>query len=123
MDEPLGLVNGPHDDPAKCPTYYDGCNCTVETLRHNMNCLTLIEKERDNLKLRAHELQKLARRIISDRACICNVPSHRCGTNQMLEDLGDIIRGTEKRACDCGCHGPLSMTAKYPCKSCGCEKA
>ena len=51
MDEPLGLVNGPHDDPAKCPTYYDGCNCTVETLKHNLNCLRLVEEGRDSLLL------------------------------------------------------------------------
>ena len=51
MDESLGLVNGPHDDPAKCPTYYDGCNCTVETLKHNLNCLMLVEEERDSLLL------------------------------------------------------------------------
>jgi hypothetical protein len=58
MDESLGLVNGPHDDPAKCPTYYDGCNCTVETLKHNLNCLMLVEEERDSLLLQRDELQK-----------------------------------------------------------------
>ena len=59
MDESLGLVNGPHDDPAKCPTYYDGCNCTVETLKHNLNCLKLVEEERDGLLLQIRELQSL----------------------------------------------------------------
>jgi len=28
-----------------------------------------------------------------------------------------------KWSCDCGCHGPLTMTTEYPCKGCGCGKA
>ena len=26
----------PHDGPEGCPTYHDGCNCTVEVLVHNI---------------------------------------------------------------------------------------
>jgi len=37
------------------------------------------------------DLEALCRRIVADRACICNVPDHRCGTNLMLEDLERII--------------------------------
>lgn len=29
-------VARPHDTPEGCPTYYDGCNCTVEALVHNI---------------------------------------------------------------------------------------
>ena len=29
-------VTRPHDGPDRCPTYYDGCNCTVEALVHNI---------------------------------------------------------------------------------------
>ena len=29
-------VTRPHDGPENCPTYYDGCNCTVEALTHNI---------------------------------------------------------------------------------------
>lgn len=26
------VVGAPHDKPEDCPTYYDGCNCTIEML-------------------------------------------------------------------------------------------
>ena len=29
-------ITRPHDAPEGCPTYYDGCNCTVEALVHNI---------------------------------------------------------------------------------------
>jgi len=29
-------ITRPHDCPERCPTYYDGCNCTVEVLVHNI---------------------------------------------------------------------------------------
>ena len=29
-------ITRPHDGPERCPTYYDGCNCTVEVLAHNI---------------------------------------------------------------------------------------
>ena len=29
-------ITRPHDGPERCPTYYDGCNCTVKTLVHNI---------------------------------------------------------------------------------------
>jgi len=33
----LGAGNTrPHEGPDGCPTYYDGCHCTVEVLRHNI---------------------------------------------------------------------------------------
>ena len=30
------LEGGYHKDIPDCPTYYDGCNCTYETLEHNI---------------------------------------------------------------------------------------
>jgi hypothetical protein len=30
------VVSAPHGDPAECPTYYDGCHCTVGTLAFNI---------------------------------------------------------------------------------------
>lgn len=32
-------------------------------------------------------LEFFASWVIENRACVCNKPYHRCGTNQMLEDL------------------------------------
>ena len=29
-------ITRPHDGPEDCPTYYDGCNCTIEVLVHNI---------------------------------------------------------------------------------------
>ena len=29
-------LNRPHLEPTNCPTYHDGCHCTVETLIHNI---------------------------------------------------------------------------------------
>ena len=29
-------ITRPHDGPEGCPTYHDGCNCTVEALVHNI---------------------------------------------------------------------------------------
>lgn len=29
-------LSTPHDRPEDCPTYYDGCHCTMETMVHNM---------------------------------------------------------------------------------------
>ena len=36
-------------------------------------------------------LTKLAKRFIVDRGCTCNEAGHRCGTNQMIEDLEAIV--------------------------------
>lgn len=33
------------------------------------------------------KLEFFASWVIENRACFCNKPDHRCGTNQMLEDL------------------------------------
>lgn len=38
----------------------------------------------------ARKALRLARSIIQSRGCGCNEQSHRCGTNQMLEDVARI---------------------------------
>ena len=48
----------------------------------------------------SEKLEKFARWLICNRACVCNEPGHRCGTNLMLEDLQAIV-GPER----CGCCG------------------
>lgn len=49
-------ITRPHDGPENCPTYYDGCNCTVEALVHNIERarkaearITELEKERADI--------------------------------------------------------------------------
>ena len=39
-------ITRPHDGPERCPTYYDGCNCTVEALVHNIE-----RAERDEARM------------------------------------------------------------------------
>lgn len=54
------------------------------------------------------ELTLLVRQIISNRACVCNRPEHRCGTNQMLDDLEAILNGPKPEAePEWGMYGPM----------------
>ena len=45
-----------HPDSTQCPTWHDGCHCTVETLRYNIQraerAEAALERERDAAKLR-----------------------------------------------------------------------
>lgn len=59
----------------------DSCCAGTEVLR-----VKLEESNRLN-----DELAKLAYRFIVDRGCTCNEAEHRCGTNQMLDDLGALV--------------------------------
>ena len=59
-------ITRPHDAPEGCPTYYDGCNCTVEALVHNIERaekaearVAELEAVRDDLS-RAYAVQGLA---------------------------------------------------------------
>ena len=50
-------ITRPHDGPEGCPTYHDGCNCTVEVLAHNIERAQ--EAERRVAELES-ELQSIA---------------------------------------------------------------
>lgn len=59
-------------------------------------------KENSKLLLQIEETRKIVERlatlcgrIIHDRACVCNEPGHRCGTNLMMEDLSMVLDGFE----------------------------
>ena len=47
-------ITRPHDCPERCPTYYDGCNCTVEVLAHNIERAQRAERRVAELE-REHE--------------------------------------------------------------------
>ena len=47
-------ITRPHDGPERCPTYYDGCNCTVEVLAHNIERAQKAERRAAELE-REHE--------------------------------------------------------------------
>ena len=49
-------ITRPHDGPERCPTYYDGCNCTVEVLVHNIERAKRAER-------RVAELEAILRRV------------------------------------------------------------
>lgn len=49
----LPVVGAPHEKPEDCPTYYDGCRCTVDTLAHNIQRAEAAEQ-----RLREVEAQK-----------------------------------------------------------------
>lgn len=59
---------------------------------HHWDCPVILHSYARDLERQIQELAKLARRFIADRACVCNVPGHRCGTNQMLEDLESVVQ-------------------------------
>jgi len=50
-------ITRPHDCPERCPTYYDGCNCTVEVLAHNIERAQKAERRVAELE---SELQSIA---------------------------------------------------------------
>jgi hypothetical protein len=51
--------NAPHEEIDDCPTYYDGCNCTVENLAHNIRRAEEAERnERANGSIR-NEAERL----------------------------------------------------------------
>lgn len=74
-DKPLGEgIFGPHDDPAKCPTYYDGCHCTVETLEHNIKRADEAEAERDSLKIQIEEMKAALKPLADLAPFYCDTP-------------------------------------------------
>jgi hypothetical protein len=63
-------LNRPHLIPTNCPTYYDGCHCTVKTLIHNI-------KRADEAKARIKELERQIKAYES-RPASATCP--KCGT-------------------------------------------
>lgn len=56
-------ITRPHDAPEGCPTYYDGCNCTVEALAHNIDRAEKAERRVAELEALLHR----ARAVIPDK--------------------------------------------------------
>ena len=49
--------------PEDCPTYYDGCNCTVEVLDHNINEAIRLREENDKLREDIGELVDIDKQL------------------------------------------------------------
>lgn len=62
-DRPLG-PEGPHETPDNCLTWYDGCNCTLETLAHN---IARAEKAEADLAQAAEKCALLQHDLLSAR--------------------------------------------------------
>ena len=52
-------ITRPHDAPEGCPTYYDGCNCTVEALAHNIDRAEKAERRVAELERENHRLDAI----------------------------------------------------------------
>lgn len=50
------ILNQPHLESANCPTYHDGCHCTIETLIHNIERADKLEASRKDLLEALEEL-------------------------------------------------------------------
>lgn len=82
------------------------CTCNLDMVPHadrcaNCDCGLAGRRERDverKRKVRTFHRTKLGRlaaftrKVIMMRACICNKPDHRCATNQMLDDLKELVQ-------------------------------
>lgn len=44
-DQAREPINNQHGTPEECPTWYDGCNCNVETLVHNIERAERLDRE------------------------------------------------------------------------------
>lgn len=104
MTEMINLTEaepGPHGlDPTNCPTFYDCCHCTVETLVHNIERAEAAEAELAHLRAllaRRDELPTVCPacidmgvavvpRVVWDGTTLC-CPS--CGFDALGKDDGD----------------------------------
>lgn len=43
-------LESPHSNPQDCPTYYDGCNCTVDTLKYNIERAEIAEDKLSKIR-------------------------------------------------------------------------
>ena len=63
----MGIGEGitrPHHNPKDCPTYYDGCNCTVEVLVHNIERAEKAEARVAELEAAGREVAAMVNEII-----------------------------------------------------------
>lgn len=76
-------------------------------------------QQRDNALRRLERLAAFTRWIIGNRACVCNAPAHRCGTNLMLDDLDEILLVHDGDKCIClGAMPGATMRLSVVCPVC-----
>ena len=63
LEKHQGLGNPHGVDPKNCPTFYDGCHCTVETLIHNIDRAEKAEAELHDLSWRNVSKGELPERL------------------------------------------------------------
>ena len=70
------LVGAPHGGADACPTFYDGCHCTVDTLDHNCRRAEAAEAALSSAR------EEAARRLIEALECVkaaCDRECAGCG--------------------------------------------
>ena len=88
-------VARPHDTPEGCPTYYDGCNCTVEALVHNIERAEKAEARVAELESRLSSLDcryaggGVAE--VSGSHCPADIPCDRCMAERRVAELEEGI--------------------------------
>jgi hypothetical protein len=99
-ERPLDLPHSDHDD---CPTYYDGCNCTVETLIHNIERAERAEhaeNQRDNLRTALALLQEKFGAAEARAARSEDALSYAEGRYKKLES---VLLSIARNTCCAGC--------------------
>lgn len=108
-----------HKDPADCPTWHDGCNCTVETC---VNLSKLLDEEEAHVRdLEAQfaaerakwpELKETLRELADRRSFdACKSHDERCENTAYKEALADVLLRLDRLD-----HAPVDVvrvTIKY----------
>ena len=86
--EELERVASPWDHAAEsCPTWYDGCHCTLDALRHNIERAEKAAAERD----------KLQADLATVLACLERAPDNHCYPgNQCYRDCREAWESARK---------------------------
>ena len=88
-------VARPHDTPEGCPTYYDGCNCTVEALVHNIERAEKAEARVADLEARLSSLDCRYAGAgigeVSGSHCPADIPCDRCMAEHRVAELEAML--------------------------------
>ena len=84
-------ITRPHDGPERCPTYYDGCNCTVEVLVHNIERAKRAERRVAELERRLADEERGHGQTIDERDRCHDWADKlaRAIAEHMREDIGE----------------------------------
>lgn len=102
------LPGAPHEDPADCPAFYDGCHCDVEALVHNVDRAEKAEAEAARLRKALEEAR--GRALHGCRQCwdvVSVVDAALCGESP--PEMGDPLTAAFERGRAAGAAGAASL--------------